>query len=359
MLGETKGMAIAGPFIHVIDLIMNTTTLDSRLSRKKKVMFYIKVVVTLGLSAFILAQADWAAIRSAVRSADLRLISGIFVCMIFNIAVSSWKWQALLVVHGISLRLSQLTKYYLTGLFFSNFLPSTIGGDGYRMYRIFTCRQSKAGAMMPVFFERLYGMVVLLFLGGLAGVVSYLQFSDEISRTGSLFGLGGTVCVLLLLGLGHNSRIQARIQSVAFLPARLKNAAGQMSLYHKKWRQVLKCIVITVFFYLLLFGYRFLMFQAVGETCPFFSLVLVTMLSTVIANLPVSINGIGLMDGSFIYLISTFGVTNEAALIVMLLHRTLTVAVSLIGGYFYLKDKGFLAEADRPLNAVNKLEESL
>jgi uncharacterized protein (TIRG00374 family) len=279
--------------------------------------------------------------------------------MFFNIAVSAKKWQVLLAVHGILSRWGQLTRCYLTGLFFSNFLPSTIGGDGYRMYRIYKLHQSKAGAVIPVIFERLSGMVVLLFLGGLAGAVSFMHLGDKVSKIGFLFGFGGTALALLVAGLGCNRRFQEWIESLSFIPKILKSLFGQLDLYKKQPKLIVQCFLFTIIFYLFLFSYRYLMLRAVGGSCSFYSLALVTMLSTLIANLPVSINGIGLMDGSFIYLISKFGVEYEAALMVMLLQRALTAAVSMIGGFFYLRDKDSLPEADSRIEAVKQLKESL
>jgi hypothetical protein len=83
------------------------------------------------------------------------------------------------------------------------------------------------------------------------------------------------------------------------------------------------------------------------------------MLSTLIANIPISINGIGLMDGSFIYLISKFGVDYDAAIIVMLIQRGLTIAVSLFGGIFYLSDKNEMPDANAHAKTLKNLKESL
>jgi glucose uptake protein GlcU len=58
-----------------------------------------------------------------------------------------------------------------------------------------------------------------------------------------------------------------------------------------------------------------------------------------VAMLPISINGIGLAEGSFAYLISKFGVSYETGIIVMILSRVLAVLISLLGGIFYFKDK--------------------
>ena len=327
-------------------------------SLKKKIVFYIKVVVTLAFCGIIFAKADWAGLWAAIRNVNRAMIAVVVVCMLLNIVISAKKWQILLSIHRMDVHLSDLTKYYLTGLFFSNFLPSTIGGDGYRMYKIFNINRSKTEAVVPVVVERLSGMVILLFLGFLAAIVSFRLYGDKVSEAGLLFGLCGTVAAILVTGLVFNRRIQLWIESFSFIPARVKNFVGYLDGFGRNRLQLLQCAVISILFYLFLFAYRYVLLYAVGETCSFSSFAVVTMLSTVIASLPISINGIGLMDGSFIYLISSYGVGYEAAITFMLLQRALTTAISLVGGLIYLKNKEVLKAPGPRDEEIRQLKET-
>ncbi len=62
-------------------------------------------------------------------------------------------------------------------------------------------------------------------------------------------------------------------------------------------------------------------------------------LSTLVSLLPISINGIGLLDGSFIYVLQSFHVGYEQALLVIILVRLLSYLQSLLGGIFYFFEK--------------------
>jgi uncharacterized protein (TIRG00374 family) len=59
-------------------------------------------------------------------------------------------------------------------------------------------------------------------------------------------------------------------------------------------------------------------------------------LMSVLIMIPVSIGGIGIQEGAFIYFFSQIGISTNAALTVALLFRALTVAGSLPGGVFYV-----------------------
>ena len=308
-------------------------------SSKKKAVFILKIAVTLGLCGLILVKADWSGIWVAIGDVKPVLVVIVFVCMLLNIVLCAKKWQILVSIHRIKVQLADLTKYYLTGMFFSNFLPSTVGGDGYRMYKVFSINRSKAGAVIPVVVERLSGILALVFLGFVSAVISFRHYGDEVSKIGLLFGFIGTVASILSVILVFNRKFQMWFKKLSLIPEKVKNIVEYLNEYRRNRSKLIQCAIISILFYLFLFSYRYILLYAVGATCSFSSLVVVTMLSTLIANLPISINGIGLLDGSFIYLISTFGVGYEAAITFMLLQRTLTSGISLVGGLIYMRGK--------------------
>lgn len=308
-------------------------------SSKKKAVFILKIAVTLGLCGIILVKADWSGIWTAIAKVKPVLVAVVFFCMLLNIVLSAKKWQVLVSIHRMEVHLFDLTKFYLTGMFFSNFLPSTVGGDGYRIYKVYNINCSKAGAVIPVVVERLSGILALLLLGFVSAVISFHQYGDKVSEAGILFGFFGMIASFLSAILVFNRRFQIWFDKLTLVPVRIKNLFGYLNEYRRNRRKLFQCAAISILFYLFLFSYRYILLYAIGETCSFSSFVVVTMLSILVANLPVSINGIGLLDGSFIYLISTFGVGYEAAITFMLLQRTLTSGISLLGGLIYLRNK--------------------
>ncbi|MBE9573486.1 MAG: flippase-like domain-containing protein, partial [Proteobacteria bacterium] len=263
----------------------------------------------------------------------------VFLGMLLNIAVSALKWQILLAIHGINYQFGKLTGYYLAAGFFSNFLPGTIGGDGYRIYKTYQNSHSKTGAILSVFTERLVGFMVLLALGLCGSVGSFLLQGDRFSLFGIIFGSLGLLTSTILVGFLSLKRIQTWALKKRNMPQKIKIFIRHLGDYRRHPTKFLHFITVSIFFYILLFSYRLLLIHALGESCPFFSLVMVVMVSTVLAALPISLNGIGILEGSFIYLISQYGVAYESALMVMVLHRMLSMVTSLIGGVLYYFDR--------------------
>lgn len=79
--------------------------------------------------------------------------------------------------------------------------------------------------------------------------------------------------------------------------------------------------------------------RSVGASASFFELAVAVTISNLVAVLPISINGIGVLDGVYIFIMKDFGMEYELALMVMFLIRALVIPLSLAGGYFYLQDK--------------------
>jgi hypothetical protein len=59
-----------------------------------------------------------------------------------------------------------------------------------------------------------------------------------------------------------------------------------------------------------------------------------------IAMIPVSLNGLGLQEGSMLFLLQQFGVSSAIALAVPLIIRVNMTSISLIGGVIYFFDSG-------------------
>ena len=304
----------------------------------KKLLLWFKIFITSSLCVYIILKADWQFVQFAIQNANVLLILIIFLGMLIDIALSALKWQTLLNIHGIYYSLGTLTKYYLIGVFFGNFLPGTIGGDGYRIYKTLNNPRSRSGAVISIFTERIFGLMILLGLGLCASVGSFLKRGDNISLFGIIFSTFGLLVFIIFVSLLFREQTRSWVFKKKYIPQKIKSLVKHVDDYRRQPRAFIKFIGISFLFYILLFFCRLLLIYAVGESCPVFSFVMVVMMSTVLAAIPISLNGIGILDGSFIYLISKFGVTYESALMVMVLYRLLTLLLSLIGGIFYFFD---------------------
>ena len=126
-------------------------TKQSVASKKRLILTAIKCVVSGSLIYWIVRGSNLGEIFMAVRSANTPLLLLGFSLNFVGIYVSAHRWRVLLKAQGVNVSFPFLLKSYLVGIFFNNFLPSTIGGDAVRAYDSWRVGKSKAGAVTVVF----------------------------------------------------------------------------------------------------------------------------------------------------------------------------------------------------------------
>jgi len=98
---------------------------------------------------------------------------GALIIMLLSVSISAYKWQMMLKLHGVHFSFSKLHRYYFTAVFFNNFLPTSIGGDGYRIYKTFGNPRSTSSSVIAVVMERLTGIIALLAIGYFCSFIVY------------------------------------------------------------------------------------------------------------------------------------------------------------------------------------------
>ncbi|MDP1806128.1 MAG: lysylphosphatidylglycerol synthase domain-containing protein, partial [Acidimicrobiales bacterium] len=80
------------------------------------------------------------------------------------VVLSSVRWAQVLHVLNIPSDLPPLISHTLSGMFVSNFLPSTVGGDVLRVTRLAAVNGQRHASVASVVVERLTGFLVLPFI---------------------------------------------------------------------------------------------------------------------------------------------------------------------------------------------------
>lgn len=313
-----------------------------------KRLLALKILITFSLIFIIFYQIDWVEFKRVFFQINPLFLVVFIIIILLNVILSSFKWQLLISIHRFNPKLPKLISFYFTSMFLSNFLPGNIGGDSYRFIKILKLSGSRSAAFFPIFVERVTGIATLLFIGFLGGMISFLREPDALNRNGLIIGsIGAVFSVILILFLFSEKPVKIFL-NMRNMPKILINILKNFIGYSGKWRKLLICILASFVFYcLLLFG-RWILLRAVGASCSLDNLALVVMLSTIVATLPISLNGFGIMDASFIFLISNYGVSYNSAVMVMFVYRILSLFVSLSGVFFYYTEQKF----QRSLNAA-------
>lgn len=194
-------------------------------------------------------------------------------------------------------------------------------------------------SVLAVTVERITGLLALLFMGYVAAIVSYFESGNQLSYWVAVAGtLGiplGIAVLLIAIKLDLVSKLAQWKRSPKFL-ASLVAHAGE---YLQQPRDAAYVMVLSFVFHLVrIAGLVFLLYLFNAQVSVF-SVFVVAALTTVLGMVPVSIGGFGVIEGSFTYLMSLYGLPTNIGLSAILIFRMSGIFVSLPGAVFYLLEK--------------------
>jgi glycosyltransferase 2 family protein len=249
-----------------------------------------------------------------------------------QLAVSSWKWQWALRVHGLNFPYFYLTRVLVIGFFLNNFLPTSIGGDAYRIFRTVPVTPPKSRAISAVLLERLVGLSALLLLGVAGALVLFSSFT--LARAYVLFAvIGATLCVAAVaLIRAHSTRWRdsALLRSKWISPAveNLRTIARARGAW-------IPLVGISLLFQIQAILIVWSLFDAIDFSIGLPHAALIAASAGVAAVIPFSINGLGIVEATIAGTAVAVGVSYEAGLLVALLMRILLIPLTLLAGLFY------------------------
>lgn len=308
-------------------------------SKRKRLLLIAKLAVTLVLCSIIVWKADWERIGESLQRANGLLVGIVLVCMVLCVTISTYKWQLLLRIHGARFDFGWLHRLYFISMFFNNFLPTSIGGDGYRIYKTMGNERSKTSAFIAVFMERFSGIASLLIIGFCGGVIGHYIDANPLSWTAVLIGLIAAVVGAPFIFLAFSRRFMSWLVSLKKFPTVLRNVIDHFGDYRRESGTTAKVILVSFCFHFFTIWWLMTLVESVGGSIQYYDLAVVSAVLSVVAVIPLSINGLGLIDGTFIYIAGFYGVDYEIALMTMLLQRVLLLPISVAGGLFYFFDK--------------------
>jgi len=298
----------------------------------------VKAAVSAGLLFFLVRRVDWAELGAMLRQTDPLWVLLSVPVGVVPIAISSWKWRILLQAKGKPVPFARLFKLYFTGLFFNNFLPSTIGGDLFRSYEVGRDVGDRALALASVFMERFTGMTALTAIALVAFVSNLSSFRDPrfalALGAGLVVYIAVAVAVLLPGPLAWGLRLFP-----GGLPGRLigKLIRVQSAIhdYAGQTRAIVTALALSLLFYLAVMVNIYVSSRAFGVDLPARTLLVIVPVIMFISALPISVGGLGLMEWAFFFTFGASGAGGSPGLLVGLLIRANSLLFSLWGGIIY------------------------
>lgn len=292
----------------------------------------LKIIVSLGLIAFILTRVGLAETWNALRGAHWGFMAVALTLFVLTLPLRALRWQALLDGLGVHVSIIRLTGLYFVGTFFNILLPTGVGGDVIRAVELTQDSRHGAEAVGTVFVDRLTGLLVLFVIALVALPFSYRLVRPEVTVAIVVMALAGVVGGWLLLQGDLLGRIGRQL---SFLPAQDKLEKLYRAIGGCGRRALAGALVVSVLFNLANILVNYLIALALGvHLSPWYFFAFVPIISFSL-TLPVSLGGLGVREGAYVLLFGQAGVLPEQALALSLAYYAITVATGLLGGLVY------------------------
>jgi uncharacterized protein (TIRG00374 family) len=259
------------------------------------------------------------------------LLAAAVLTALVGVGLSAWRWQRVLLLFDVRVRIPALFSHYVVGLLVGNVLPSTIGGDVVRVARASNTVGSSEVSFGSVVLERLTGFVALPLLVFI-GFALRPSLADHTNAWIALVIAVVTLALLaLILFLAGHPRLAGRFTERANW-ARFVGAVHRgVERMRREPRQIWPVLATALIFQvsqILMFG---LIFRALDLPVPIAAVIAFCPAVLMLQVLPVSFSGLGVREGALVLFFHSFDVSNAQAVAAGLLWWGCMLVVSMLG----------------------------
>ncbi len=308
--------------------------------------FLIKAAVFLAAILYLYFNLEWT--RLVEISGRISLIS-VFVSTVIGaigIFLVSWKYYCLLQGTDLQTGYLRVTAISFISRFYALFIPSGLGKEAVRWYKITENRKGRSFFLASIALERMIFGAMLMFFGTIplfmiTDIPEIVRLREQILPlilicygailTGMIYFFVPSVhewthrAIKRILRTQSNGRVDVFLQNF-----NLKNTAPRI---------LLALILIRLLWQGVYVARIALLYQATGLDLAMIDVVWMSSLVLLIQVLPVSFAGLGVREGAFAFLLSFYGRPEETGVIIGLLFFVQMLVYCLAGAVLNIFEK--------------------
>ena len=303
---------------------------------------WLRVAFGLALLSVLIARVDPSEYRGFVERGDpVQLGLGLGLLFLAFPVLQALRLHPLVARYTGSLRAT--FSVFMVGAFFNTMLPSNVGGDAVRLLYL---RRMKAdnwgGPFAMLMLHRATGMGVLLVAAAIHGAIEHRRLARVLSGV-ELTLPGPSLLLAALLGLAACTvAVRVIARSGHPLARRLQRFVGDC------WRATtevgvgptLLLLALTAVFHLVRMLAFLLLVRYTGQSIGFWDLLPVLTATALAGVVPLTVGGLGLMEGAISVTLGLFGVGQAAAVATALANRVVLLVSAALGGLIYVLSGG-------------------
>jgi len=320
---------------------------------RKQWITALKIIVNAGLLLFIAMKIDWHKSGDIVKGANHLYLSLAVALLFVELVLMSVRLKILMTVNDTAVSFGQLYKLNLMSVFVGIFLPTKLGVDGLRVYYLSRHTKTVSNSLSSIAYDRLLNIAtVTLFatVGFFAG--GYNKTLPELYAVMIPMALG-----LIAIGAVGVKRVRSFFRTV-LTALRVPQKAVEFTdsvirdfLRLKEHpRQVLFLACFSVLFQSTRVMVAYMFARSFGITAPLGFFFIIVPITIIIGMLPISVAGLGITQGTAVYLMSLIGISTELSFSYSMAGYIGRFIVAAPGAYYF-----FHEGLDEMISSMSKL----
>jgi len=313
----------------------------------------IRIIVSAGLFSFLIFR-NYASLKTVlpeIRGFNHYYLAISLILFFAGIYITTVRWDILLRAQRIYIFKGFLLQSYYIGFFYSNILPTNVGGDIYRAYDLHKNKGINLHKNISVIFmERFISAAV----GTLYVVISFFIIHRYINLQIILgfLVLPAAMLILFLIiirpGFFKIYGLFRKFRKLHRVEEKFNEFRCSFFEFKNKLRYIFLSILACTASQMLFIACYYYVNLYVKINLDFFSFLFLNPLIILSSNIPVSIGGIGVRENIAVLLLRQFGIAESDGVIFSLVVLSIIIINSVIGGITYLaknifyKSRGFL-----------------
>jgi glycosyltransferase 2 family protein len=301
---------------------------------RRALLLLTKAATSILLLYFSLRWVNVGALAERLSRLELGWVALALLLLTAETVLLAARWREVATVCGATLDFNSALQITFIATFFNQVLPSTVGGDGARIWLFARKGAGWARATYSVLVDRVVGLVVLALIVIACLPYTFTLVDDSIARAVLLVIGFGTVAGAVLLVL---TGVQFRhFFNRWMLTRHLSSGLYIIAAVCKSHRSATIVVACSVAIHLLTIAAVWCCVKAVAAQVSFAQVLFLIPPVILISSMPVSIAGWGVRESSMIIAFAYAGLLQSDGLTVSILFGAASLVVGVVGGIIWI-----------------------
>jgi hypothetical protein len=326
-------------------LLTCTMESDPTMLGSKNLFLLLRIAISCGILYIIFNKLEYDQMKHSIPNLIIPFLVLSFLFVLLDRVLMSQRWNILLKAKNTIIPFVEIVRIYFMTSFLGMFVPSSVAPDAMRAYLATKYNCTNACAISSVFLDRIIGFLTLSTVALISCLVLFLNGNSRIISTSMLVLVLMPFLAIVLWLLLHKfaGRILQKFSGTRYFDTVYRILVEFYSSLVSYKNDVLDLIKVTTICFVnhgLFIITVYLITLSLNVQISIVHLCIFIPLVTFVTMVPISMGGLGVQEGAYVYLFSRSGLSVQDAFAVAFLIRVVTTLACIPGGVLYL-NSGF------------------